>query len=84
MDARLHSYFHLTWYRPTHAEDRSRVVAWTCDCQDTVYELCHAGGQGYLRRMTREDDAVIVHETHRWTFSKTDDWWAGLLVGLVR
>ncbi|GAA0408273.1 hypothetical protein GCM10009530_70790 [Microbispora corallina] len=33
------------------------VLAWTCDCLATVYELCQVGGQGFIRRTLQYDEA---------------------------
>lgn len=53
----------LAWYEPTQLAQHVRVTAHTCHCRATTYELCAAGGQGFIRRMDRE--RRTVHETAR-------------------
>jgi hypothetical protein len=74
----------LVWRDPFKAEDRVRVAAWTCDCVDTVYELCHAAGQAYIRRTQRSHGSVQSHETYRWRFSEAQGVWLALLDGGAR
>ncbi|GAA3113984.1 hypothetical protein GCM10020001_036440 [Nonomuraea salmonea] len=54
----------LSWYEPVSRAAVVRVVAHTCGCQAMAYELCTAGGQGFVRRADQEQGAV--HET-AWT-----------------
>ncbi len=74
----------LVWHSPLRGEQRVRVIAWTCDCRATVYELCHAGGVGYVRRTVQLEGAPEVHETYRWSFREADGVWTALLGGQVR
>ncbi|GGO68403.1 hypothetical protein GCM10012289_27090 [Nonomuraea cavernae] len=74
----------LVWRDPTRAENRVRVTAHTCDCVNTVYELCHAGGQAHIRRTRRGDGPVQVHESHRWLFKEAQAVWLALLDGRAR
>lgn len=74
----------LVWREPFRAEERVRVVAWTCDCRATVYELCHAGGQGYIRKTHQLQGAPQVSETYRWLFREADAVWTALLMGDAR
>lgn len=76
-------YVRIRWRAAANSEERVRVIAWTCDCRATVYELCHAGGQAHLRRTCRRAQAVI-HESYRWTFNEADELWAALLRGEAR
>ncbi len=73
----------LTWLEPRTGE-RVRVKAWTCDCRATVYELCTAGGQGFIRRTLQREGSPEVHETHRWTIPQTYEMWAAVLSGMAR
>lgn len=77
-------FIRLAWRGPYNAEDRVRVIAWTCDCRTTVYELRHAGGQGYLRRTCRRGSEARIHESYRWSFREAEEMWARLLRGQVR
>jgi hypothetical protein len=74
----------LVWRDPHKAEDRVRVAAWTCDCQNTVYELCHASGVAYIRRTRRLKRSTQVHETYRWHFMEAQTVWKALLDGQAR
>ncbi|MEW9531913.1 hypothetical protein [Microbispora sp. NPDC049125] len=60
------------------------MIAWTCDCRSSVYELCHAGGVAFLRRTRRSDAGTTEHETHRWCLHQGDEVWAALLTGTAR
>ncbi|MEV0312046.1 hypothetical protein [Nonomuraea fuscirosea] len=51
----------VAWYEPHRRVPRIRVSVHTCGCQATVYELCAAGGQAFVRRTDRE--TKTVHET---------------------
>ncbi|MEU8361246.1 hypothetical protein AB0C27_35050 [Nonomuraea sp. NPDC048882] len=51
----------VAWYTPTRRVPRIRVSVHTCGCQAVVYELCAAGGQGFVRRTDRAEKTV--HET---------------------
>jgi hypothetical protein len=84
---------HVKGARPDHmrivwldgglrAENRVRVIAWTCDCREAVYELCRSAGQAYIRRTLRKDREV--HETYRWTFKEAERVWSALLAGQAR
>ncbi|MFE0071160.1 hypothetical protein ACFWYW_20225 [Nonomuraea sp. NPDC059023] len=77
-------YTQIGWRGAVDREDRVRVVAWTCDCRSTVYELCHAGGQAHTRRTSRKKAEPGIHETFRWTFNDADKLWAALLRGKAR
>lgn len=45
----------ISWYEPTRRVRRIRVVAHSCECPDLLFELCAAGGQGFMRRMDRAE-----------------------------
>ena len=69
----------LEWGEP-RAQERVRVVAWTCDCTSPVYELCASGGQWFIRRTT---DAV--EESRQWPlWHEAQAMWSALLMGQVR
>jgi hypothetical protein len=74
----------LVWHDPYKGVTRVRVVAWTCECRATVYELCHSGGQGFIRRTVQLDDAPRIHETYRWPIGEANDIWRALLSGQAR
>ncbi|MFC7590961.1 hypothetical protein ACFQYP_50225 [Nonomuraea antimicrobica] len=70
----------LVWRKPPKAEDRARVVAWSCHCRSTVYELRCLGGQSYIRRTEYDSDGgETIYETHRWPYNKAAEVWATLL-----
>ncbi|MFF4412846.1 hypothetical protein ACFYY8_09960 [Streptosporangium sp. NPDC001559] len=79
----LADHMRLVWRKPCQAE-RLRVIAWSCDCGPVVYELCHAGGQAFVRRTHHFNGARMVHETYRWPIRKGDDVWKALLSGQAR
>ncbi|MEV0350668.1 hypothetical protein AB0H88_33205 [Nonomuraea sp. NPDC050680] len=51
----------LTWYEATYRARWIRVVSPSCECNRTLYELCAAGGQGFVRRTDRTEGTT--HET---------------------
>jgi hypothetical protein len=60
-----------------------RVRAQTCtaeSCTRTVYELCHAGGQAFIRRRSR----VSVRETPPMPIGEARRAWEDLLYGRAR
>ncbi|WP_271222641.1 hypothetical protein [Streptosporangium carneum] len=73
----------LVWRVPCPAE-RVRVIEWSCECRSTVYELCLAGEQAFLRRPHHFNGARQVHETYRWPIRQGDDVWRALLCGQAR
>ncbi|GHE30251.1 hypothetical protein GCM10017673_36140 [Streptosporangium violaceochromogenes] len=74
----------LVWHEPYQGVGRLRVVAWTCDCRATLYELCHAGGQAFIRRTLQLDGDRRVHETYRWPVCQAGEVWRALLSGEAR
>ncbi|WP_406319586.1 hypothetical protein OHA77_19885 [Streptosporangium sp. NBC_01639] len=80
----LRDHMRLVWRAPYKGVMRLRVVTWTCDCRSTLYELCQAGGQAFIRRTLRHKDATQVHETYRWSIREADDVWRALLSGEAR
>jgi hypothetical protein len=55
------NYVQLTWHEPTLRARWIRVVSHSCECSRTLYELCAAGGQGFVRRTDRAEGTT--HET---------------------
>ncbi|WP_433498924.1 hypothetical protein ACQP1K_00750 [Sphaerimonospora sp. CA-214678] len=49
-----------------------------------VYELCTAGGQGFIRRTLQREGSPEVHETHRWPIPRAYEMWAAVLSGMAR
>ncbi|MBF8185431.1 DUF397 domain-containing protein [Nonomuraea sp. K274] len=43
----------IIWYEPSRRVRRIRVVAHSCECRQILFELCAAGGQGFVRRTDR-------------------------------
>ncbi|MEU8109105.1 hypothetical protein AB0C18_35905 [Nonomuraea muscovyensis] len=74
----------LEWHPSGLRFDRTRVIAWTCHCRATVYELCGAVGHAFIRRTVQLDDGHQVHETN--SLSLRDTWvlWIDLLSGAAR
>lgn len=62
-----------------------RVIEFTCECEDIIYERCREGGLVYIRRTTRLDGVVQqIHETYRWRSKEAQDAWIALLNGEAR
>ncbi|NRQ36296.1 hypothetical protein HII36_31345 [Nonomuraea sp. NN258] len=73
----------LQWI-PPRADERRRVVDWTCDCRRLVYELCESGGQAFIHRTMRHADVTIERQTHRMRPKEARAVWAALLAGQMR
>ncbi|MER7129433.1 hypothetical protein [Streptosporangium saharense] len=73
----------LVWRAPCPVEP-VRVIEWSCECRSTVYELCLAGGQAFLRRTHHFNGARQVHETYRWPIREGYGVWRALLCGQAR
>ncbi|GAA3245676.1 hypothetical protein GCM10020216_074800 [Nonomuraea helvata] len=74
----------LVWREPYKGEDRVRVFAWTCECEDTVYELCHAAGLAHIRRRRLVNGATELRETYRWRLGEAHSVWGAILGGQAR
>ncbi|GAA3468689.1 hypothetical protein GCM10018965_032420 [Nonomuraea roseola] len=74
----------ITWNAPLHA-DRVRVRAWTCDCRAVFYELCHASGQGFIRKTVQgEHGRSEVSESDRVRVKDAQALWEALISGHAR
>ncbi|MEU9887233.1 hypothetical protein [Sphaerisporangium sp. NPDC051011] len=71
----------ITWRPATHAEDRRRVLRWTCQCKPVVYYLITAGGRGYIER-TAPGQATV--QSPRMRYAPIADLWELLLLGRAR
>ncbi|GGO80597.1 hypothetical protein [Nonomuraea cavernae] len=58
----------LTWYEPNPRASRIRVILHTCECRETIYELCAAAGLSFVCRTDRAKQTV--RETS-WTLTAT-------------
>ncbi|GAA1271692.1 hypothetical protein Psi02_52010 [Planotetraspora silvatica] len=74
----------IKWMRDTRRSDRVRVRRHTCDCKETIYELCHAGGLLFIRRTVREPGGPVAHETERLITVRMEDLWMRLILGQAR
>ncbi|XVQ89175.1 hypothetical protein ACQP2K_17695 [Microbispora siamensis] len=65
---------------------RGRVVAHTCACQMTSYQLVRCGGvYQFCRRALARDDVPPVSWTARWwRREEAYEWWRRLLAGQAR
>lgn len=70
----------LPWRAPRD-DGRQRVVQWTCDCQEIVYELREAAGQGFVRRYVRAGKGWRVSDTFRMRTGEAHEVWQALLSG---
>ena len=74
----------LVWHPPFCGVSRVRVLAWTCECRATFYELCQAGGQSFIRRTLQCEPQHEIKETFRWPLRQAHGVWASLLCGEAR
>ncbi|MEV6867259.1 hypothetical protein AB0M44_40495 [Streptosporangium subroseum] len=74
----------ITCGEPYQGVARLRVIIWTCRCRATLYKLCQAGGQAFIRRTLQLDGDRQVHETYRWPIQEAGDVWRALLSGEAR
>ncbi|WP_431901585.1 hypothetical protein [Nonomuraea sp. bgisy101] len=59
--------------------------AWTCDCRAVFYELCHAYGQGFIRRTVQgEHGPSEVSESDRVCVKDAQALWEALISGHAR
>ncbi|XVQ83432.1 hypothetical protein ACQP2K_32050 [Microbispora siamensis] len=73
----------LVWFEPSPTS-RELVLAWTCDCLATFFELIQSGGLAFIRRTIQEERAPLIAETHRWPIQQAWLLWAAMLTGQVR
>ena len=52
----------IQWHRIHSTPESARVIAHTCECKATIYELCNRGGGHYIRRTTR-GPTTETHQT---------------------
>ncbi|MEU9888683.1 hypothetical protein [Sphaerisporangium sp. NPDC051011] len=71
----------VRWEPATAAEDRRRVLRWTCRCRSEVYYLVSAGGRGYIERR-RVGEANV--QTARMRHAEVADLWERILLGQAR
>lgn len=72
----------LDWH-PSRWDEQCRVIDWTCPCRSVYYELCQAGGLGFVRRITQGEDLAVA-ETGRVRLAQAHAMWHALLTGLAR
>ncbi|GAA3443944.1 hypothetical protein [Planomonospora venezuelensis] len=71
----------LDW-RPLAPGDARRVLAHTCSCRSTVFELRSLGGRLVVRRTVRH--LGTTHHAGPWTRREGERWWLRLLTGQAR
>ncbi|GAA0925006.1 hypothetical protein GCM10009560_26150 [Nonomuraea longicatena] len=74
----------LEWHAVRSGRHRVRVVAWTCSCRATVYELCVSGGRAFIRRTVQAEPVAVISETAWGVPREAWEIWAALLAGGVR
>jgi hypothetical protein len=72
----------LDWL-PAWSSERVRVIAWTCYCRDTAYELCYTSGGALIRRTTTQAAKAEVRETYPLALDEAGEMWVSLLSGRV-
>ncbi len=70
----------VEWEPSLPRTNRVRVRAHTCVCESPIYELCAAGGLGFVRRSTGEPPV----ESARLPFRAAEDLWWRILSGQAR
>jgi hypothetical protein len=76
-------YEHISWQECVPRADRVRVRSHTCNCKPIVYELCHAGGLLFVRRLYRSD-GVIEHQSEWLRTPEGEELWSRILLGHAR
>lgn len=71
----------LHWQKPAQRANGVRVRLHTCECKETLYELCQAGGLVFVRRSLRLAKGTTVDETEWLMHSKALRLWQLLLLG---
>ncbi|WP_343950083.1 hypothetical protein [Nonomuraea longicatena] len=74
----------MEWHAVRSGRHRVRVVAWTCSCRATVYELCVSGGRAFIRRTVQAEPVAVISETAWGVPREAWEIWAALLAGGVR
>ena len=73
----------VEWEPSLPRTDRVRVRAHTCVCDSPIYELCAAGGLGFVRRSTGE--TVTSTDESAWLpVRAAEDLWWRILSGQAR
>ncbi|MFI7453858.1 hypothetical protein ACIBQX_40650 [Nonomuraea sp. NPDC049714] len=65
----------VEWEPSLPRTDRVRVRAHTCVCASPIYELCAAGGLGFVRRSTGESPTITDESTWLSVRAAEDLWW---------
>ena len=72
-------------WTPIHGSPQvARIIDATCECRATVYELCAAGGQRFVRRTTRGSGRPTVRESPRDVPKRADGLWQQIMTGAAR
>ncbi|MEU8150690.1 hypothetical protein [Nonomuraea sp. NPDC048901] len=69
----------LDWL-PAWSGGRVRVIAWTCSCRDTIYELCYVSSRAFIRRTTTQAKTEAL-ETHPLPLDEAGAVWVSLVSG---
>ncbi len=77
-------YDRLAWHPPRGGEPPGRVLRWTCDCEEVVYELVALGGLRFIRRTALRGGKGVIHESDRWSLHAANAMWDALLTGNAR
>ncbi|GGP13006.1 hypothetical protein GCM10012278_63060 [Nonomuraea glycinis] len=73
----------VEWEPSLPRTDRVRVRAHTCVCQSPIYELCAAGGLGFVRRST--SGSLTGSDESAWlSVAAAEDLWWRILSGQAR
>jgi hypothetical protein len=66
-----------------HRSERQRVLAYTCACSETSYELLSIGGKYHFRRIRRSTPKVVAY-AGPWQRAIAEEMWRLLLKGEAR
>lgn len=74
----------IAWVPAQPMAELVRVRDYTCDCEETYYELCQVSGIRFIRRLSRGGGRLIVEESRRGRAPEIDNLWEKLLSGAAR
>jgi hypothetical protein len=74
----------IRWYVPTRRGGRIKIRERTCECKATVYELCQVGGLAFVRRMIRDQENPLSHESGWLAYARVEKIWYQILTGQAR
>ncbi|GAA5054106.1 hypothetical protein HNP84_002908 [Thermocatellispora tengchongensis] len=71
----------IPWHEGSTRKTHVRILAHTCECEPTLYELCQAGSTFFVRRTRRGRSRSLVHETRLLEIEEAQELWEAVLSG---